>query len=118
MNRTVEQQQNDLAIIARRVLEQTKHYMYCRNNSMQYAILTPSQFAALNADGGTWNNLFSMSQMMSNKVEFRYIRNVYNDNVSGLFGRLSFSLNICQGDGAFEDVPTPIYIHTQNCDAC
>lgn len=114
--RTYEEHLRDCREMLRRALEQAGRYIVYHNGTTeQFTALHPSD----DAPGGDWVEVDNLDALMRQNFEAQYIRDVFQDNVSGLFGSITVSIQECHEREADWDIKRDkIFKLSNDCRGC
>jgi len=91
-NRTYEEHMTDCRVMLMRCLNQARRFSVWANEaSGQRQVLPPGATAP-----SPWIELELVDDLISPRITLQYIRDAYQDNLSGLFGSLTVSLEDCR----------------------
>lgn len=115
LNRTAEQQASDMLRIITRVFKQVEYFYHYTDQTGKHYLLTESEAATM---PNMTQHEPASSLMNSQAVDFQYQRGIHNDNVSGVFGRISFYVNYCVSDQQFTYITPQAAAATNYCESC
>lgn len=112
LDRTAEQQQSDMLKIITRIFRQVEFFYHYTDSSGKHYLLTEAEAALLS---NMTQHEPATSLMTNAPIDFQYVRSVHNDNVSGVFARISFYVNYCSNEAAFTYVQPPAPNYCESC---
>ena len=95
MNRTYEEHMHDCRVMLRRVLDHVQRYMIYQSADRRIGYYPKDEMPE-----GEWEFIAGVDALINRNWQAQYIRDVFQDNVSGMFGQLQVTITDCY---AYED---------------